>query len=181
KIIKPAVDIISFCLMPNHFHFVFKQLNEDGITNFMRRICTSYTKYFNKRQDRVGGLFQGRFKSVKVESDEQLIHVTRYQHINPQKLGLDSVNQLIEYPWSSLNTYLARRDFYSFLNTDLVLGEFGSREEYKKFTEAEIDQFGVMRLKDVAIDDDFGWFRKFEELDKNQKAELVEQYKEMAY
>ena len=80
---KKIVDIVCYCLMPNHFHFLLKQLRDGGITEFVSKITNSYTKYFNTKDKRIGPLFQGEFKSVLVESDEHLMHISRYIHLNP--------------------------------------------------------------------------------------------------
>jgi len=104
--IKPPVEIIAFCLMPNHYHLTLKQLTLKGISTFMHKLGTSFTNYFNIRQKRSGRLFETTFKAVIVDSEEQLLHLSRYQHLNPRKLNLKTSKQLINYPWSSLATYL---------------------------------------------------------------------------
>ena len=106
---KPLVSIISYVLMDNHIHFVLKQLREDGIARFMQRIGTSYTKYFNLRHGRTGSLFESTYKAVFVESSDHFLHLTRYVHLNPLDLftmGADRWEQLLQYPWSSLQKYL---------------------------------------------------------------------------
>src|SRR3972149_3368728 len=80
---KKIVDIICYCLMPNHFHFLIKQLKEGGITEFVSKLSNSYTKFYNTKYSRVGPLLQGEFKAVLIENDEQLIHTSRYIHLNP--------------------------------------------------------------------------------------------------
>ncbi len=88
------IEIIAFCLMPNHFHFLLKQVQEGGISKFIANFTNSYTKYFNTKHDRTGHLFQGLFKAVFVESDEQLLHLTRYIHLNPSTSSIVAINQL---------------------------------------------------------------------------------------
>ena len=175
--IQPPVEIISFCLMPNHYHLTFKQLVENGITQFMHRIGTAYTGYFNIRQDRSGRLFESTFKAVAVDSDEQLLHLTRYQHLNPHKLGFISPKQLTNYDWSSLSTYLGSKKF-SFVNHDLVLANFKNPKSYLDFVLAELDEFEPLRLEEITIDDDFGWFAKYRSLEKDRRNELRNQYLE---
>ncbi|MCK4859169.1 MAG: transposase, partial [Candidatus Omnitrophica bacterium] len=79
---KLLVDIIVFCLMPNHFHLILKQKKDNGITKFMRKLGTGYTMYFNKVCQRSGSLFEGAFKSRYIDNDEYLIHLSRYVHLN---------------------------------------------------------------------------------------------------
>src|SRR3989344_114863 len=75
------ISIIAYCLMPNHFHFLVKQKGQNSIDTFMNSIGTRYTMYFNKKYKRVGYLYQGVYKAVQVETDEQLLHLTRYIHL----------------------------------------------------------------------------------------------------
>ncbi len=81
---KPKfVQIVCYCLMPTHLHLILKQLTEGGISAYMALILNSYTRYFNIRHHRKGPLWEGRFKDVRVKTDEQLLHLTRYIHLNP--------------------------------------------------------------------------------------------------
>ncbi len=83
------ITFLAYCLMPNHFHFLVKQNRERSIEKFMRSLSTRYVQYFNRRHDkRVGGLFQDAYKAVLVESDEQLLHLSRYIHRNPLLKGV---------------------------------------------------------------------------------------------
>lgn len=98
------IEVVAYCLMPNHFHLLLKQLNDNGISTFIRRLINSYTRYFNTKNERIGPLFQGPFKAVGIESDEQLFHVTRYIHLNP--LAGHLVKDLRSFKWSSYLEYL---------------------------------------------------------------------------
>ena len=77
------IDIIAYCLMPTHIHLILRQLKDDGISTYMRKVLNSYARYFNTKYDRKGPLYEGRFRNVLVESNEQLYHLTRYVHLNP--------------------------------------------------------------------------------------------------
>ena len=103
--IKNIVQIICYCIMPTHIHLILKQLKDKGISDFMRHILDSYTRYFNIKHNRKGPLLEGRFKRVLVESDEQLLHLTRYIHLNPATAYL--VNNPIDWRWSSYWEYVA--------------------------------------------------------------------------
>ena len=100
---KNEYILYAYCLMSNHLHLLLKE-QEDGISRIMRRINTAYAYYFNKKYNRVGHVFQGRFKSEPVENDSYLISVIRYIHNNPVKAKI--VNQPEQYKWSSYSLYL---------------------------------------------------------------------------
>ena len=82
------VLIIAYCLMPNHYHLLVQMLDEDFGRNVMQPFGTSYTKAINKQNDRVGSLFQGRYKPKHVTDNRYLLHLTRYIHRNPLEAGL---------------------------------------------------------------------------------------------
>lgn len=132
---RKLVEIISYCLMPNHFHLLLKQLVKNGISVFISQICNSYTKYFNTKNNRVGALFQGVFQAVLVDSDEQLIHLSRYIHLNPLVSLL--VKDLKAYPWSSYNQYT--QGIEGMCSTELILSLFSNKEEYAKFIQDQAD------------------------------------------
>ena len=98
------VDLIAFCIMPTHIHLILCQLKENGISLFMQNLLNSYSRYFNVKYDRKGPLWQGRFKGILIETDEQLLHLTRYIHLNPTSDGL--VDHPEDWVYSSYNEYL---------------------------------------------------------------------------
>lgn len=176
--IDHPVDIISLCLMPNHYHLTLEQKLENGISFYMHKIGLSYTNYFNIRLERTGRLFEGTYKDVLVETDEQLLHLTRYHHINPRKLSFETVEELIKYPWSSFSTYVNGPNPPTFLKPARAINIVQDPEKYKEFVSAEIDEFEPLRLESIAIDDDFGWFRKFRNQKKAQQKEMRARYME---
>ena len=102
---KQLVHIIAYCLMPNHFHLLIRELEEGGISKFMQKLTTGYTMYFNKRNERSGSLFQGRFKAVHVSDDRYLRYLISYIHLNPIKL--------IEPKWKEIGiTDMTRAEKY---------------------------------------------------------------------
>ena len=80
---ESIVQIIAYCLMPTHIHLILKQVHDAGISSFMGNILNSYSRYFNTRHQRKGPLWESKFQNVRIESDEQLLHLTRYIHLNP--------------------------------------------------------------------------------------------------
>lgn len=146
KVFFDEIELHSFCLMPNHFHFLIHQKNSNSITEFMRALITSYVLYFNKKYKRVGALYQGTYKAVLVTQDSYLLHLTRYIHANPLKLLTRSdLAQLGEYSYSSYSYYLGKKHA-KWIKTDFILSMFGNgdddilkqRELYKKFVESYI-------------------------------------------
>lgn len=132
------VDILSFCLMPNHFHFLLKQNSEKGIPTFIANFTNAYVKYFNIRHQRVGPLLEGVFKAVLIENDEQLLHVSRYIHLNPVVSSVVEEDELGNYNWSSYPEYLSLSN-ERIVQKDLVLDMFKSIKDYQEFVANQID------------------------------------------
>jgi len=103
---KHNVSVIAYCLMPNHVHLLLRQNGPDPLSNFIQRVHTAYTMYFNKKHNTVGHLFQGRFKTKIIKKDEYLTHLSRYIHLNPQKL----VTKLPSYKYSSYPIYIGDKN-----------------------------------------------------------------------
>lgn len=83
---ETLIDISAYCLMPNHFHLLVREKEEQGISRFMQKLTTGYTMYFNKRYERSGALFQGRYKATHADEDRYLKYLVSYIHLNPVKL-----------------------------------------------------------------------------------------------
>lgn len=143
---KKLVEVIAYCLMPNHFHLLLKQLTVTGITDYLHQVTTSYSRHFNLKYERVGGLLQGTFKSRRIDSEEQLIYVSKYIHRNPldsNKLDLDW-NEALAYPWSSLGDYSKSNEELVF--KDPVLASFNSPRSYLKFVSENFEEKEVTEL-----------------------------------
>lgn len=133
------INLFCYALMPNHFHFELRQTNKKDIEVFMRSLITKYTVYFNKKYDRVGPLFQGRYKAVLIKSEEYLLHLSRYIHLNPLDI-LNKDQSLVSYPWTSYSTYV-NNFFVDWLDKDFILSYFKrnqsfSFDSYQKFVES---------------------------------------------
>lgn len=128
--LSSEVSLVSYCLMPNHFHLLLKQKTKDGISKLLKQVTNAYTEYFNKKYARVGSLLQGPFKAVKITTDEQLIHLTRYIHLNP--LIGSIVNNLEDYPWSSYKSFITGKEA-DLCDKQIILHRFNSTSDYQKF------------------------------------------------
>lgn len=141
---KPLVRIMADCLKPNHFHLLLEEFVEGGISRFMHKLGTGYTKFFNKKHERVGPLFQGPYKAVEVERDEQLSYLLVYINvINPgQELEPElksfaqdpgEILRFVEhYPWSTHLEYLGKRT--SIIADKGIAGSlFSTPRKYKEF------------------------------------------------
>ena len=132
------IEIISYCLMPNHFHFLLRQENDKGIAKFMSNFQNSYTRYFNTKNQRDGPLFLDQFKATRIETEEQLLHLSRYIHLNPySSFVVKTLSVLENYSWSSLPDFLGRRE--GFCRKDLILSFFKKTEDYKNFVFDQAD------------------------------------------
>ena len=148
-----TVGIVSYVLMPNHFHFLINQLEDGGISNCLRLFENSYTRYFNTKHKRIGPLLQGPFKAVTIESDSQLLHVTRYIHLNPFSSKLvDTTEKLERYPWSSYPSYLKTGRSQSFINNEIILDQF-KNQSYRTFVnERSLYQQELEEIKHLTIE-----------------------------
>lgn len=128
------VEFLAYSLMPNHFHFLLKQLKSNGIVRTITDVINAFTRYFNLKEKRLGSIFLTQFKSKRIISREQLIHTNRYIHLNHYSSGLvKSPEDIINYPYSSLKEYLIP-DSTNLCNIQIVLSEFNNnRERYKDF------------------------------------------------
>lgn len=127
--LKGKLELVAFCLMPNHFHLLFFQNDQDAITKMMRSVSTGYSMYYNKRYNRSGSLFQGVYKASKISNEGYWLHISRYIHLNPVDLGEDYKT----YPQSSYRNFIGGAD------ADWVLSERGMNgmdsKVYARFVE----------------------------------------------
>jgi len=129
-----SVHLISYCLMPNHFHLLLKQEAEptaqNSITNLMRRLSITYSMYFNQKYQHAGALFESKYKNVSITSPEQLLHLTKYIHKNPKNFS--------DYPYSSYSDFLPTSHPGSWIYPEDILFYFSKtnpNNSYKNFVE----------------------------------------------
>lgn len=117
------IKLLAYCLMPNHFHLLVYQADQEAMQKLMRGVCTSYTRYFNKKYNRVGHLFQDIYKASRISSDAYLLHISRYIHLNPE----DYAN----WSYSSLGYYLGNKSG-EWIDPEQILSLFED-ESYQEF------------------------------------------------
>ncbi len=130
--LNPLVEIISYCILPNHFHFILKQKVTGGISEFMKRLSGGYTNYFNEKQKRSGSLFQGRFKSIHVDKDDYLSVLLGYVNYNDFIHSIP--NSRKHFVYSSIKEIETEK--YHLLNKKntlkFILEKFGSVQSFQK-------------------------------------------------
>jgi REP element-mobilizing transposase RayT len=140
------VNFICYCLNPNHYHFILEQVADKGIEKFIHRLATGYTKYFNAKHRRSGVLFQGKYKAVHMDSNEQLLHVSAYVNLNFRVHQLRSSASNTVRSLSSWDEYIGKTKF-NFCKKDDVLGQFKNKSEYKKFAEKTLT--AILERKEI--------------------------------
>lgn len=158
---KLLVEILAFCLMPNHFHLLLRQLKDGGIPLFMKKIKGGYAAYINKKYERTGSLFQSHFKAVGIADDSQLHTIFSYIHTNPCQLmesewktaGLKDEEKAVEtlnsYRWSSYLDYIGRKNFPSLTNremfTEMYGGQKGCEDSVRGWIQHKSDSYEEVR------------------------------------
>lgn len=133
------INLLAFSLMPNHFHLLIQQIKSKSMDCFLNSLMTRYASYFNRRRKRVGGLFQDVYKAVLVESEPQLLHLSRYIHRNPLELGEEFSGHQELY--SSLPEYFNKRKT-GWVKPQIILDYFSKknrRNSYAAFVEENDD------------------------------------------
>lgn len=147
---KKIVRIFAYCLMPTHIHLILRPLKDSGISRYVNLILKSYTKYFNVKHNRKGPLWEGRFKSVLVKTDEQFLHLTRYIHLNPVSSYL--INNPEDWVFSSYKEYIGlNKNIKGICDFSDVLDI--NTDSYEKFVNDQIDyQRELAQIKNLVIE-----------------------------
>jgi REP element-mobilizing transposase RayT len=126
----PLVEIIAYCLNPNHFHLILRQASDGGISELMKRLSGGYTWYFNNKYERSGSLFQGTYKSIHVDVNEYLLHLSVYVNLNFQVHGYNGLTTgIVRSSWDEYEGGIKEE----LCVKESVLGQFPSKEEYAEF------------------------------------------------
>ena len=160
--IEPLVEIVAYCLNPNHYHLILRQVEEGGISEFMKRVNGGYTYYFNEQNDRSVALFQGRFKSKRIGADEYLKHLSVYISLNDK---VHNVRGSTSHK-SSWNEYIGKSK-YHICKKDIVLDQFKTLADYKKFAQETLA--AIKRNKD-----------ELREIEFEQSDKLIQKKKDYA-
>ncbi len=160
---KRLVDIHGWCLMGNHYHLLISEIVEGGISKFLMKLNVGYAKYFNKRYERSGTLFQSRTKRIRIDSDAYFLHILHYIHLNPLDFlkGAESwrgfevrnhataLKHLYAYRWSSFRDYCGKKNYPSIITTDLFGDVFGN---YGKTIEKYLHDIDVASVADLTLE-----------------------------
>lgn len=148
------VEIISFALMPNHFHFLLEQKKDNGISKFMANFQNSYTRFFNTKYHKIGPLLQGQFKTVRIEDENQLFHLNRYIHLNPySSFVVKKIVDLNKYPWSSFQEYIEKSEI-EICSKEIILSSFKNVKAYQQFVFDQADyQRELDKIKHLTLED----------------------------
>lgn len=138
KLKERLVNIIAYCLNPNHFHLILEQLVDGGISEFMKRLGGGYTGYFNKKHKRGGSLFQGVFKDIHIDSNEYLLHASAYVNLNDQVHQLGGETPELVESMSSWGEYM-NKEIKGICEKEIILGQFKDINEYKEFAFSSLE------------------------------------------
>jgi len=140
-----SIQIHAYCLMSNHYHLLV-ETPEANLSRAMQWINVSYAAYFNRKRERRGHLFQGRFKSILVDADGFLKHLSRYIHLNPVRANM--VESLLDYPWSSYRAFIGIDPAPVWLKNDWLLSQFGShRSQASRNYQAFVEQVDIASME----------------------------------
>lgn len=128
------IELVAFALMPNHFHLLIREVQENGIPQYMHKILTAYSKYINIKHEKDGHVLQGPYRIVHVDNNEQLTYLSAYIHRNPRDLTAWK-NKEAMYPWSSYQDYVGANRWHELLSTTYIQEQFENISEYQQFVE----------------------------------------------
>lgn len=172
----------AYCLMDNHYHLVI-ETPDGNLSKGMRQLNGVYTQIFNKRHERVGHIFQGRYKAILIQKESHLLEVCRYVVLNPVRAK--AVKSIKDWEWSSYRATVGKDKSHPCLTTDGILGQFAKQKrtaekKYKEFVEAGAGEKGIwedVKSQSILGSDEFiekliGYVKGYEdikEIPKNQR------------
>lgn len=145
---KRIVKIISYCVMPDHYHLLLKVLTDKTTPKYIGDVENSFTRFFNTKFKRKGPLWQSRFRRVEIKTDEQLLHVSRYIHLNPTTADL--VNKPEEWTFSSYREYIYNKKILKDIMHEITIK---NPNKYKSFCENNVDyQKKLRKIKRLRLE-----------------------------
>jgi len=144
------VEFVAYCINPNHFHFILKQVADGGISRFMKSLGGGYAKYFNEKHKRSGTLFQGRFRAIHVDSNDYLLHLSSYVNLNDRVHKLGNPTSKLVKSRSSWGEYLGNEENFCF--KDIILDQFKDSKDYKSFAGKSLEGILINRGKLDGVD-----------------------------
>ena len=164
KLSGGLVEIICFCLNPNHFHLLVRQVSDNGVSKFMQKFGTGYTKYFNEKNERSGVLFQGRFKAVYIESNEQLLYVSAYVNLNNKIHSIEKESKKLVF--SSWSEYCGKNKVLNMCKgKNIILSQFKNIDDYKKFVEEVVEM--AQERKEMKKEDKLGELLEYSKIHRS--------------
>ncbi len=158
------VDVLAFCLMPNHYHLLLRERSEGGVSAFMRRLSTAYAKYFNEKYERSGALFEGRYKLTPVEHEHHFLYLPYYIHLNPLDLHMPewrtegvsdpdaALVRLEEHRWSSHLDYMGIENLPSVTQREFLTAVFAQEGGYEVGLREWLGDFDTTPLEDIPLE-----------------------------
>ncbi|MEX2013897.1 MAG: transposase [Parcubacteria group bacterium] len=156
---KRTIELVAFCIVPNHFHLLVKELEEGGIAAYMQRVLNAYSKYYNTKYEKSGHVFQGPYQFVHIEDNRQLLHVSAYIHRNSREIAR-WFRKEHQYPWSSYQDFIGENRWGGLLVQDIILGQFKDKDKYNHFVqtspakllEGELDYLENLNVQHRVLD-----------------------------
>jgi putative transposase len=163
---KLLVEILAFCLMPNHYHLLIKPLTKNSKSEFIKKLNGGYAKYFNNKYERSGRLFEGKYKSILIKNESHFIHILYYIHLNPLDLIVSEwrerniltsdVNKIMKflenYRWSSFLDYIGKKNFPSVTQREFLNNFFEGPENHKKSILKWLKEMNLEEIKEITLE-----------------------------
>jgi REP element-mobilizing transposase RayT len=144
------VRVIAYCLMPNHYHFLVRQDGIEPAGNLAQAVFNSYSKAYNKKYGHSGTLFEGRYRAKAIQTSEHLLHLCRYIHANPVKIGL--VVKPEDWPYSNYHEWLEGRPG-PFFDPVFLASQFSNSNEYRLFVQQYLASHDLPKIVRQEIED----------------------------
>ncbi len=157
-----SIELLAYCLMPNHYHFCLRQCTDISISKFISVLFNAYTQAVNKQLNRQGTLFEGRFKHVWIEQEEYLIHLCRYIHLNPVKARLAAKPE--DWLYSNYLDWIGKRNG-TLADKAFINYYFPKTDDYRQFVaDQQVELEAQERIAKYILDWDQVTSRRFENL-----------------